>query len=410
MNGKKKVSAKAVVDIATLATSSATAQYADLLSEIKQRIRHAQSRAWMAVNAEMIRLYWCIGQVIDSRQQQEGYGTAVIPRLSRDLHNELPEEKGFSERNIKRMLAFYRSYPLAALDADLTQALVPQFAAQAAQAAQELVPQAVAQAQLRPMDAATDLIFPADLLLSLPWGHHAVLMEKVKDVVIRRWYMHAAIDNGWSRYLLLEHIESASHLRAGRSASNFALRLPAPDSALVQQTLKDPYLFDFLTLAEPFKERELETGLIAHLEKFLLELGQGFAFVGRQYHVDLGEQDFYIDLLFYHLKLRCYVVIDLKRGAFKPEYAGKMSFYCSVVNDKLRHIDDKATIGLILCQQHNRVLAEYTLRGIDNPIGVSSYELTRALPTELQTSLPSIEQIEREFAVDENVFPGQEAE
>ena len=357
--------------------------YAELLGEIKQRIRHAQSRAWMAVNAEMIRLYWRVGQVIASQQQQEGYGSAVIPRLSRDLHNELPEEKGFSERNIKRMLAFYRLYPHAPLDA-------------------ELVPQPVAQVQPHPAGAAgvpvplTD--FPGALLLAVPWGHHAVLMEKVKDAGARQWYMRAAVENGWSRYLLLDNIQSASHQRAGRAASNFSLRLPGPDSALVQQTLKDPYLFDFLTLAEPFHERELETGLIAHLEKFLLELGQGFAFVGRQYHVDLGEQDFYIDLLFYHLRLRCYVVIDLKRGAFKPEYAGKMSFYCSVVNDRLRHGDDKPTIGLILCQQHNRVLAEYTLRGMDNPIGVSSYELTRALPAELKTSLPSIEQIERELA------------
>jgi predicted nuclease of restriction endonuclease-like (RecB) superfamily len=361
-------------------------QYAQLLGEIKQRIRHAQARAWMAVNAEMIRLYWRIGQVIDSRQQSEGYGTAVIPRLARDLHNELPEEKGFSERNIKRMLAFYRLYPHAALDA-------------------ELVPQPVAQPPALPStdaSGATGLsvamaTFPNALLLAAPWGHHAVLMEKVKDAAARQWYMQATVENGWSRELLQDHILAASHRRAGQAASNFALRLPATDSDLVQQTLRDPYLFDFLTLAEPFHERELETGLVAHLEKFLLELGQGFAFVGRQYHVDVGEQDFYIDLLFYHLKLRCYVVIDLKRGKFKPEYAGKMSFYCSVVNDRLRHGDDKPTIGLILCQQHNRVLAEYTLRGIDNPIGVSSYELTRALPTELQSSLPSIEQIEREL-------------
>lgn len=354
-------------------------QYAQLLGEIKQRIRHAQARAWMAVNAEMICLYWRIGQVIDGRQQQEGYGTAVIPRLARDLHNELPEEKGFSERNIKRMLAFYRLYPQAALDA-------------------ELVPQPVAQAAPHPAAPKED--FPAALLLALPWGHHALLMEKVKDAAVRQWYMRAAVDNGWSRYLLQDYIQAASHRRAARAANNFPLRLPAPDSALVQQTLKDPYLFDFLTLEEPFRERELETGLIAHIEKFLLELGQGFAFVGRQYHVDLGEQDFYIDLLFYHLKLRCFVVIDLKRGAFKPEYAGKMSFYCSVVNDRLRHADDKPTIGLILCQQHNRVLAEYTLRGMDNPIGVSSYELTRALPAELKTNLPSIEQIERELGGD----------
>ena len=360
-------------------------QYAQLLGEIKQRIRHAQARAWMAVNAEMIRLYWRIGQAIDGRQQQEGYGTAVIPRLARDLHNELPEEKGFSERNIKRMLAFYRLYPHAALDA-------------------ELVPQAVAQAAAGPGDVA-DLLppaadFSAPLLLAVPWGHHAVLMEKAKDAAARHWYMRAAVENGWSRYLLADHIQAASHQRAGQAANNFSQRLPAPDSAMVQQTLKDPYLFDFLTLAEPFHERELETGLMAHLQTFLLELGQGFAFVGRQYRVELGEQDFYIDLLFYHLKLRCYVVIDLKRGAFKPEYAGKMSFYCSVVNDQLRHGDDKPTIGLILCQQQNRVLAEYTLRGIDSPIGVSSYELTRALPAELETSLPSVEQIERELLGD----------
>ncbi|MDZ7923733.1 MAG: PDDEXK nuclease domain-containing protein [Marinagarivorans sp.] len=356
-------------------------QYAGLLGEIKQRIRHAQARAWMAVNAELIRLYWCVGQIIDQRQQQEGYGTGVIPRLARDLHNELPEEKGFSERNIKRMLAFYRLYPDVALDA-------------------ELVPQTVAQVAATLTDEARlpAMGFSAPLLLAIPWGHHAVLMEKVKDAAARQWYMQAALDNGWSRYLLQDHISAASYQRAGKAANNFSLRLPAPDSALVQQTLKDPYLFDFLTLAEPFLERELETGLMAHLQKFLLELGQGFAFVGRQYRVELGEQDFYIDLLFYHLKLRCYVVIDLKRGAFKPEYAGKMSFYCNVVNDQLRNGDDKPTIGLILCQEHNRVLAEYTLRGMDNPIGVSSYELTRALPAELESSLPSIEQIERELA------------
>lgn len=192
-------------------------------------------------------------------------------------------------------------------------------------------------------------------------------------------------------------IESAAHNRLGRTTSNFAKRLPPPDSDLVQQTLKDPYLFDFLTLEAGFHERELEAGLISHLEKFLLELGQGFAFVGRQYHLDIGEQDFYIDLLFYHLKLRCYVVIDLKRGDFKPEYAGKMNFYCSVVDDQLRHETDKPTIGLILCQQPNRVLAEYALRGIDKPIGVSGFELTRALPETLQSSLPSIEQIEKEL-------------
>ncbi|MFT3801916.1 MAG: PDDEXK nuclease domain-containing protein [Burkholderiaceae bacterium] len=371
------------------------ADYPALLADIKQRVRHAQTRAMLAVNAELIRLYWDIGALIDQRQKQEGWGAAVIPRLAKDLHNELPEEKGFSERNIKRMLGFYREYPYLAASSGSAEK-VPRTVAQIA--ARRKGPQAVAQSPedpARPADATS--VFPPELLLSLPWGHHAELIAKVKDQATRQWYMRAAIANGWSRNILLMQIETAAHQRQGKAASNFALRLPPPDSDLVQQTLKDPYLFDFLTLEAGFHERELETGLIAHLEKFLLELGQGFAFVGRQYHLDLGGDDFYIDLLFYHLKLRCYVVIDLKRGDFKPEYAGKMNFYCNIIDDKLRHETDKPTIGLILCQKPNRVLAEYALRGVEKPIGVSSFELTRALPETLQSSLPSIEQIEREL-------------
>lgn len=353
--------------------------YAGLLSDIKQRVRQAQTRAVLAVNAELIRLYWEIGAMIDRRQQQEGWGAGVIPRLARDLHNELPEEKGFSERNIKRMLAFYREYPHL-----------------------EFVPQAVAQIESESKGPQPAALFPADLIQSVPWGHHAELIAKIKDPAIRQWYMNASLANGWSRNILVMQIESAAHNRLGKATTNFAKRLPPPDSDLVQQTLKDPYLFDFLTLESGFHERELETGLIAHLEKFLLELGRGFAFVGRQYHIDIGDKDFYIDLLFYHLNLRRYVVIDLKRGDFKPEYAGKMNFYCSVVDDKLRHETDNPTIGLILCQKPNRVIAEYTLRGVDKPIGVSSYELTRALPDSLQSSLPSIEQIEQELEKNES--------
>ncbi|MBS0501155.1 MAG: DUF1016 family protein [Proteobacteria bacterium] len=367
--------------------ASAPAPYAALLADIKQRVRQAQVRAMLAVNAELIRLYWGIGQTIHERQQQEGWGAGVIPRLARDLHNELPEEKGFSERNIKRMLAFYREY------ANLS--FVPQPVAQIAQP-EEVPPVAAQIAPPEKVQPPVALLSP-DLILALPWSHHGVLMTKVKDHATRRWYMQATLEHGWSRNILVMQIETAAHQRHGRAASNFALRLPKPESDLVQQTLKDPYLFDFLTLSAPFHERELETGLIAHLEKFLLELGQGFAFVGRQYHLDVGDQDFYIDLLFYHLKLRCYVVIELKRGDFKPEYAGKMNFYCSVVDDRLRHPSDQPTVGLILCQQPNRVLAEYALRGVEKPIGVSSYELTRALPQDLQSSLPSIEQIEAEL-------------
>jgi len=257
------------------------ADYTALLADIRQRVRQAQTRAVLAVNAELIRLYWEIGGLIDRRQRQEGWGAGVIPRLARDLHNELPEEKGFSERNIKRMLAFHRAYP------HLVDGPQPADG-----------PQPVAQLPSTPEGPQPVALFATELLLAVPWGHHAELMAKVKDSGHRHWYMQAAVQHGWSRSVLLAQIESAAHRRVGRSTTNFASRLPPPDSDLVQQTLKDPYIFDFLTLADGFQERELETALVAHLEKFLLELGQGFAFVGRQYHLDLGGQDFYIDLLF----------------------------------------------------------------------------------------------------------------
>ena len=285
------------------------ALYATLLADIKQRVQRAQVRAMLAVNAELIRLYWDIGRVIDERQQQEGWGAGVIPRLARDLHNDLPEEKGFFERNIKQMLAFYREY-----------------------AQLSFVQQPAAQIETEPKVPQAAALFTAELILALPWTHHAILMAKVKDPATRHWYMQAALEHGWSRSILVMQIETAAHQRQGRAASNFALRLPKPESDLVQQTLKDPY-----------------------------------------------------------------VVIELKRGEFKPEYAGKMNFYCSVVDDRLRHAHDQPTMGLILCQQHNRVLAEYALRGVEKPIGVSSFELTRALPATLESSLPSIEQIEQEL-------------
>ena len=316
--------------------------------------------------------------MIDDRQRREGWGAAVIPRLARELHNELPEEKGYSERNIKRMLAFYRTYRDPA-------AIVPQPVAQSSAAAQ--VPRAVAQTST----------LSDSILWAIPWGHHALLMEKVSDLSARRWYMEQTLANGWSRPILLLMVKSDAHHRQGAAVTNFDQILPAPQSDLARQTLKDPYIFDFLTLDEPFHERELETSLIHHLEKFLLELGQGFAFVGRQYRIEVDDTDFYIDLLFYHLKLRAFIVIDLKTGPFRPEYAGKLNFYCNVVNDRLRHPTDQSTIGLILCQGKDRMLAEYALSGIDKPIGVSSYELTRALPPSLQSALPTVEEIEAEL-------------
>jgi predicted nuclease of restriction endonuclease-like (RecB) superfamily len=240
--------------------------------------------------------------------------------------------------------------------------------------------------------------FEGSLLWSIPWGHHAVLLAKVKDLDARLWYMRQTFQQGWSRNVLGLMIQGGAHARQGKAVSNFPAQLPPDQSDLVAQALKDPYIFDFLTLAEPFQERELETELLRHVQRFLLELGQGFAFVGRQYRVEVGDDDFYIDLLFFHLRLRCFIVIDLKKGAFQAEYAGKMNFYLNVVDDKLRQATDAPSIGLILCQDRNRVVAEYALRGVNKPIGVSEYELTRALPRELQSSLPSIEAIEAELA------------
>jgi predicted nuclease of restriction endonuclease-like (RecB) superfamily len=350
--------------------------YSELLDNLKTRIRRSQLKASLAVNAEMILLYWDIGQMIHKRQQQEGWGTGVIPRLSKDIRNELPELKGFSERNIGRMIAFYRDY-----------AINP-----------EILPQPVAKlapALETPAKPCPRIV--QDLLAQIPWGHNILLMEKFKDLPTRLWYAQQAIVNGWSRDTLTSMIKNHTHERQGAAVTNFANRLPAPQSEMATQLLKDPYIFDFLTLEEPFHERELETGLLRHVEKFLLELGQGFAFVGRQYPLTVSDNEFYLDLLFYHLKLRCFVVIELKKGKFKPEYAGKVNFYCSAVDDLLRHEADQPTIGLILCQTTDRILAEYTLRDIHKPIGIADYELTRALPKELASSLPSIQEIEAEL-------------
>lgn len=359
--------------------SNELAFYGELLGEIKNRIRQAQVKAVLSVNAEMILLYWDVGRMIHLRQQQEGWGAGVIPRLSRDIRNELPELKGFSERNIGSMIRFAREY-----DASV------------------ILQQAVAKLPV-PTNDTENLVqtgaptIVQELLARIPWGHNVLLMEKIKELPARLWYARQVIDQGWSRDTLASMIKSQTHARQGVAVTNFARRLPASQSELAEQLLKDPYIFDFLTIEEPFRERELETGLVRHLEKFLLELGQGFAFVGRQYPLSVGEDDFYIDLLFYHLKLRCFIVIELKRGKFKPEYAGKMNFYCSIVDDKLRHEADQPTIGLILCQTKDRFIAEYALRDIHKPIGVADYEFTRALPDSLKSSLPSIEEIETEL-------------
>lgn len=313
--------------------------------------------------------------------KKQKVGVSIIPRLSRDIRNDLSELKGFSERNIGRMLAFYREYSMLSI-------LPTPLAKLEAKEDAEFLPPALAKLAELPVESQLK-----ELLLLLPWAHNTTLL-RVKDTAARIWYMAQTLEHGWSHDWLADQIKHKTYERQGHAVTNFATHLPAPQSALAQESLKDPYVFDFLTLEETFHERELENGLVEHVEKFLLELGAGFAFIGRQYHVEVGKQDFYIDLLFYHTRLRCYVVIELKRGQFKPEYAGKVNFYCSVVDDFLRHEHDNPTIGLILCQTHDRVVAEYTLKNVNTPIGVSEYELTRALPDNLKSSLPTVEEIE----------------
>jgi predicted nuclease of restriction endonuclease-like (RecB) superfamily len=337
------------------ASTSDILGYDDFLSDLKTRISHAQLRAAVAVNKELVLLYWQIGRDILHRQQQQGWGAKVINRLATDLQQAFPEIKGFSLRNLKYMRAFAQAYP--------------------------------------------DEQFVQQLVAQIPWGHNVRILDTVKDSVEREWYVQQTIQHGWSRNVLVHQIESQLYHRQGKAITNFDLTLPKPQSELAQQLLKDPYSFDFLNLGEEILERDLERALINHIRDFLLELGVGFAFVGSQYHLEVGGEDFYIDLLFYHLRLRCYVVIDLKIEEFKPEFSGKMNFYVSAVDDLLRHTDDQPTIGIILCKSKNKVIAEYSLRDMNKPIGVSVYQIRNNLPSGLQGNLPTIEQLEAELKI-----------
>lgn len=329
--------------------------YAATLGEIKARIRTERLRVVMAANAAMVLLYWDIGKAILERQKNEGWGAKVIDRLSADLREAFPDMKGLSPRNLLFMRSFAEAYP-----------------------DQQIVKQLVSQ---------------------LPWGHIIRLLQRVKDQKARLWYVKASIQQGWSRNVLEFHIDTSAHQRQGKAISNFALTLPPERSDMAAQVFKDPYLFDFLGTADPRREREIEQVLVDHIQRFLLELGTGFAFVGRQVHLEVGDNDFYLDLLFYHLKLRCYVVVELKAVPFDPGFVGTLNLYLSAVDDLLCHPDDKPTIGLLLCKSKNRLVVEYALRGFQKPIGVAGWEtrLVESLPSELKGSLPTVEEIEAEL-------------
>lgn len=330
--------------------------YRAFLEDLKTRIRSAQLRAALAVNRELIQLYWDIGRAIVQKQRVEGWGRSVVERLARDLQNAFPGLEGFSARNIWHARSFFLAYT-----------------------ASEKLKQPVSE---------------------IPWGHNLVLLQKLKDTDQRLWYARQAVTHGWSRSMLVHWIESDLYARQGKAITNFKATLPPHQSDLVHQVLKDPYNFDFLTLHAGAQERELEEGLIEHVTRFLLELGAGFAFVGKQVHLKVDGRDFYIDLLFYHLGLRCFFAIDLKTGEFEPEFAGKMNFYLSAVDDRMRQHGDGPSIGLILCRTRSRVIAEYALRHLRRPVGVARYvtKLTETLPSELAGKLPTIKQIEAELA------------
>lgn len=328
--------------------------YIDLLDVIKNQIKKAQIKASLSVNRELIFLYWNIGKLVLERQENEGWGKSIVEHLSKDLGKEFPKRKGYSPRNLWDMRKFYNSYK--------------------------------EEPNLR------------QLVAEIPWGHNLVLLRKVKNINRRTWYIQKTIENGWSRNVLVNQIESNLYRRKGKAITNFRKTLPAQQSDLARQLLKDPYNFDFLTIEEDIKEKELEDKLIEHIQRFLLELGVGFSYVGRQKRIGIGDQEFFIDLLFYHTRLHAYVVIELKTGDFKPEYASKVNFYLSAVDDMIKLPEDNPSIGIILCKSKNKVIVEYALRDVKKPIGVAEYKYTKKLPKDYKGSLPTIKEIEDEIS------------
>lgn len=334
------------------------ADYAAWLSELKHRIQGARQKAVLAANHEQIQLYHSIGRDILHRQNQAGWGAKVIAQVSADLCDAFPDMKGFSSRNLKYMSYFAKLCP--------------------------------------------DVQFGQQSAAQLPWFHIVTILTKVSDPAVREWYAQQAVGQNWPRVTLELHIKNQLHVRQGTAITNFEKRLPNPQATIAQQILKDPYRFDFLGLGDEAREKDIENALMRHITRFLLELGSGFSFVARQHRLEVDGDEFFIDLLFYHTRLKCYVVVELKAKPFKPEHAGQLNFYLSAVDAQLKAPDDKPTIGLLLCKTKKRLVAEYALSGIDKPMGVAEYQLVRALPEPLDTNLPTVEELEEGLARDLN--------
>ena len=342
--------------------------YAKWLKDLKKKFRETQIKAAIKVNSELLKFYWDLGRGIVEKQRKAKWGTKFLERLSKDLMSAFPDVKGFSKRNLEQIRRWYL------------------FWNEAIEIAQQ------------PASQITNM------LTSIPWWHNVIIISKCKTKEEALFYVKKTIENGWSRNVLTHQIESNLYKRTGKAITNFETTLPSTQSDLAKETLKDPYCFDFLAIKEDYNEKELENDLLNHLTKFLLELGNGFSFLGRQYKLEIGGEEFYIDLLFYHVKLHSYIVVELKTGKFKPEYAGKLNFYVSAVDSLLKTEKDNPTIGLLICKYKNNTIVEYSLRDISKPIGVSEYKITKDLPKEYKSSLPDIKEIEAEL----NMFDERE--
>jgi len=356
-------------------------EYKEWIVEVKQKIRSTQIKAAIAVNSALIEFYWDLGKMLSEKIKQSNWGDKILENVSIDLREEFPDMKGFSVSNLKTCKLFYDYFSNSS---------------QLVNQQQNNLIGSLPANQLQDSDKEENII-GQQVIAQIPWGHIKVIITKIKDINEAFFFIQKTKENNWSRDTLALQIKSDLYARQGKAITNFTNTLPAPNSDLAQQTLKDPYIFDFLQLAEDYKERDIENRLTQHIIRFLLELGKGFAFVGRQYNMLLNEKEYFIDLLFYHIPMQCYVVVELKNKDFEPEFTGKLNFYLTLIDKTLKRPNENPTIGILLCRGKDNLEVEYALQDIYKPMGVSEFKLNKLLPDNLKSSLPSIEELEEQL-------------